>query len=245
MIKKVGLVPCRLKSSRLPEKALKLIEGMPMFAHVYFRAIESSLEDVYLLTDSQKIKKIAESYGIETLITSANHRNGTERCHEGGKILGLKDDDIIIDIQGDEPLIDPLDISKILNFYIENKFEIVVSTIETTIYNNKNTVKVALDHNGRILFFSREDFGDNSEKLIITKGLVAFNFKSIDKYANTEETELERLVKHELQRCCENNISIYEFRINNDSRAVDVEDDLNFVRQAIKKDSYLQNYINN
>ncbi len=245
MVKKVGLVPSRLNSSRLPEKALELIEGMPMFAHVYFRAKESSLEDVYLLTDSQKIKKAAESYGIKTLITSKNHRNGTERCHEGGRILGLKGDDIIVDIQGDEPLIDPLDISKILNFYIENKHEIVVSTLETTIYNNKNTVKVSLDHNGRILFFSREDIGDNSEKLIITKGLVAFNFKSIDKYVNTEETELERSVKHELQRCCENNISIYEFRINNDSRAVDVKDDLNFVRQAIKNDSYLQIYINN
>ena len=245
MVKKVGLVPSRLKSSRLPEKALKLIEGMPMFAHVYFRALESSLEDVYLLTDSQKIKKTAESYGIKTLITSTNHRNGTERCHEGGKILGLKNDDIIIDIQGDEPLIDPLDISKILNFYIENKHEIVVSTIETTVYNNKNTVKVALDHSGRVLFFSREDIGDNLEKLIITKGLVAFNFQSIEKYVNTQETELEKSVKHELQRCCENNISIYEFRIYNDSRAVDVEDDLNFVRQAIKNDPYLQNYINN
>ena len=197
------------------------------------------------MTDSKKIKKAAESYGINTLITSANHRNGTERCHEGGKILGLKNDDIIIDIQGDEPLIDPLDISKILNFYIENKHEIVVSTIETTVYNNKNTVKVALDHSGRILFFSREDIGDNLEKLIITKGLVAFNFQSIEKYVNTQETELEKSVKHELQRCCENNISIYEFRIYNDSRAVDVEDDLNFVRQAIKNDPYLQNYINN
>ena len=245
MVKTVGLVPSRLNSSRLPEKALELIEGMPMFAHVYFRAKESSLEDVYLLTDSKKIKKAAESYSINTLITSANHRNGTERCHEGGKILGLKNDDIIIDIQGDEPLIDPLDISKILNFYIENKHEIVVSTIETTVYNNKNTVKVALDHSGRILFFSREDIGDNLEKLIITKGLVAFNFQSIEKYVNTQETELEKSVKHELQRCCENNISIYEFRIYNDSRAVDVEDDLNFVRQAIKNDPYLQNYINN
>ena len=107
MVKKVGLVPSRLNSSRLPEKALELIEGMPMFAHVYFRAKESSLQDVYLLTDSQKIKEAAESYSIKTLITSTNHRNGTERCYEGGKILGLKDDDIIIDIQGDEPLINP------------------------------------------------------------------------------------------------------------------------------------------
>lgn len=245
MVKKVGLVPSRLNSSRLPEKALELIEGMPMFAHVYFRAKESSLEDVYLLTDSQKIKKVAESYNIKTLITSMNHKNGTERCHEGGKILGLKDDDIIVDIQGDEPLIDPLDISKILNFYLENKYEIVVSTLESKIHKNKNTVKVALDQNGRILYFSREDIGDNSEKLIITKGLVAFNFKTIDKYVNTKETELERLVKHELQRCCENNISIYEFRISNDTRAVDVKDDLDFVRQVIKNDSFLQNYINN
>jgi len=245
MIKKVGLIPSRLNSSRLPEKALEIIEGMPMFAHVYFRAKESSLEDVYLLTDSQKIKKVADSYGIKTLITSSEHRNGTERCHEGAKILGLKDDDVIIDIQGDEPLINPEDITNILNFYLKNKHEIVVSTLETDIYSNKNTVKVALNENGQILYFSREDIFSNSEKLIITKGLVAFNFRSISKYVNTEETELERTVKHELQRCCENNISIYEFRINNNSRAVDVKDDLDFVKQAIKKDIYLQRYINN
>tara|TARA_B100000902_G_scaffold312804_1_gene303074 strand:- start:4969 stop:5706 length:738 start_codon:yes stop_codon:yes gene_type:complete len=243
MIKKVGLVPSRLNSSRLPEKALEIIEGMPMFAHVYFRAKESSLEDVYLLTDSQKIKKVAESYDIKTLITSSDHRNGTERCHEGAKILGLKDDDVIIDIQGDEPLINPEDISNILNFYLENKHEIVVSTLESDVYNNKNTVKVSLNQYGQIEYFSREDISTNTEKLVITKGLVAFCFKSLNRYAKTEETELERKVKHELQRCCENNISIFEFRIKHDSRAVDVKEDLDYVRQAIKNDSYLQNYI--
>ena len=61
MVKKVGLVPSRLNSNRLPEKSLALIEGMPMFAHVYFRANMSQLEEVYLLTDSRKIKKIADS----------------------------------------------------------------------------------------------------------------------------------------------------------------------------------------
>ncbi len=243
MIKKVGLVPSRLNSSRLPEKALEIIEGMPMFAHVYFRAKESSLEDVYLLTDSQKIQKVAESYDIKTLITSSDHRNGTERCHEGAKILGLKDDDVIIDIQGDEPLINPEDISNILNFYLENKHEIVVSTLESDVYSNKNTVKVSLNQYGQIEYFSREDISTNTEKLVITKGLVAFSFKSLNRYAKTEETELERKVKHELQRCCENNISIFEFRIKHDSRAVDVKEDLDYVRQAIKNDSYLQNYI--
>ena len=243
MIKKVGLVPSRLNSSRLPEKALEIIEGMPMFAHVYFRAKESSLEDVYLLTDSQKIQKVAESYDIKTLITSSDHRNGTERCNEGAKILGLKDDDVIIDIQGDEPLINPEDISNILNFYLENKHEIVVSTLESDVYSNKNTVKVSLNQYGQIEYFSREDISTNTEKLVITKGLVAFSFKSLNRYAKTEETELERKVKHELQRCCENNISIFEFRIKHDSRAVDVKEDLDYVRQAIKNDSYLQNYI--
>ena len=245
MVKKVGLVPSRLNSSRLPEKALEIIEGMPMFAHVYFRAKESSLDDVYVLTDSSKIKKVAERYSIETLLTSPEHRNGTERCHEGGKILGLNDNDVIVDIQGDEPLISPIDISNILNFYLENKYEIVVSTLESDIYDNENTVKVAINESGQILYFSRKDIPTNNKKLTITKGLVVFNFKSIDKYVNTEETELERLEKHELQRCCESNFSIYEFKINNDSRAVDVKEDLDFVREAIKNDLYLKNYINN
>ena len=71
---------------------------------------------------------------------------------------------------------------------------------------------------------------------------MAFNFKSLEKYISTDETELEILEKHELQRCCENNFEIYGFEINYDSRAVDIEDDLEWVRQKIKKDPIFQNY---
>ncbi len=244
MVKKVGLVPSRLNSNRLPEKSLELIEGMPMFAHVYFRAKMSLLEEIYLLTDSEKIKKIANSYKIPTLITRSEHKNGTERCHEGAQILGLEESDVIVDIQGDEPLIDPDDINNILNFYLKNDFEIVVSTIQTNNFENKNTVKVATNEDGKIIYFSRQDIPFGSEKLTITKGLVVFDLKSINRYIQTEETHLERLEKHELQRCSENNFSIYEFKIKNDSRSVDVQEDLDFVRDKMKNDSLLKKYIN-
>ena len=244
MVKKVGLVPSRLNSNRLPEKSLELIEGMPMFAHVYFRASMSELDEIYLLTDSEKIKKIADSYSIPTLITRTDHKNGTERCHEGAQILGLKEKDIIVDIQGDEPLIDPDDINNILNFYLKNNFEIIVSTVETENFQNKNTVKVVTNEDGKIIYFSRQDVPFDSEKLTITKGLVVFDIKSINRYINTQETHLERLEKHELQRCSENNFSIYEFKINNDSRAVDVQEDLDFVRNKIKEDTLIKKYIN-
>ena len=74
--------------------------------------------------------------------------------------------------------------------------------------------------------------------------MVVFDIKSINRYINTQETHLERLEKHELQRCSENNFSIYEFKINNDSRAVDVQEDLDFVRNKIKEDTLIKKYIN-
>jgi len=241
-MKKIGLIPSRLNSSRLHQKALKDIGGLPMFAHVYLRALQASLDEVYLLTDSHEIEEVAKHYNFNVLMTDPNHKNGTERCFEGAKILNLNDEDIIVDIQGDEPLINPSDISNILNFFSKNKHEIVVSIINTNSFNNENTVKVAKTQDNKIIYLSRKDIPSNSKSLYITKGLVAFNFKSLEKYISTDETELEILEKHELQRCCENNFEIYGFEINYDSRAVDIEDDLEWVRQKIKKDPIFQNY---
>ena len=114
-----------------------------MFAHVYLRALQASLDEVYLLTDSHEIEEVAKHYNFNVLMTDPNHKNGTERCFEGAKILNLNDEDIIVDIQGDEPLINPSDISNILDFFLGNKHEIVVSIINTNSFNNENTVKVA------------------------------------------------------------------------------------------------------
>ena len=111
-----------------------------MFAHVYLRALQASLDEVYLLTDSHEIEEVAKHYNFNVLMTDPNHKNGTERCFEGAKILNLNDEDIIVDIQGDEPLINP-QTYQIYLIFSKNKHEIVVSIINTNSFNNEILLK--------------------------------------------------------------------------------------------------------
>ena len=87
-----------------------------MFFHVYKRSQMSNLESIYLCTDSKEIYKVAESLGVPSIMTKSSHKNGTERCSEASKILNLKSKDIVVNIHGDEPLVSPKQINKLLIF---------------------------------------------------------------------------------------------------------------------------------
>ena len=116
----LGLIPTRLGSKRLPAKALLPINNFPLIIHVYKRALLSKqLDDVVVCCDDQKIFKVVKSYGGKVILTSKRHLNGTERIAEAYKILKKKYD-LIIDIQGDEPLINPLQIDQVIKFHIKN-----------------------------------------------------------------------------------------------------------------------------
>ena len=116
-MKKIGLIPCRLESTRLPNKPIELIQNIPMFAHVYYRSEYTNLDEVYVCTDSDEIMKISEDLGLNSILTKSEHTNGTERCAEASSLLGLSDNDIVVDIQGDEPLLNPEDVNKLISFY--------------------------------------------------------------------------------------------------------------------------------
>ena len=113
-MKFVGLIPSRYGSSRLPGKPLIEFNGLPTFAHTYFRSSMSKLDELYLCTDDKRIYNKANELGIKTLMTSIKHKNGTERCYEASTILKLESNDVIVDIQGDEPLIKPESINKLI-----------------------------------------------------------------------------------------------------------------------------------
>ena len=119
-MKTVGLIPSRLNSSRLPQKPLLEIEGMPLVIHTYRRAkLSKKLNDVFICCDDDRILKIAKKFNARAILTSPHHTNGTERICEAF-VKNKKKYDLILDIQGDEPLISPYHIDKVIDFHKKN-----------------------------------------------------------------------------------------------------------------------------
>ena len=246
-MKKIILIPSRLKSKRLPSKALLEIDKIPIVIHTYKRACLAKIPDkVYICTDSKLIQKTCDRYSANCIITQKKHKNGTERIFEAAKKLKLKNDDLIIDVQGDEPLINPLDIDRTINFYLKNNFQIVVPHILMNKKNKINIVKLIVDHKNRIHWMTRSDVPNDYNKRFSLKkhlSIIIFSMKSLSLYNNLKPSEHEKIESIELLRALENNISIGSNKVNSDSFAVDViEDYLNAIKK-FKKDKIKKNYL--
>ncbi|HEY8942414.1 MAG TPA: 3-deoxy-manno-octulosonate cytidylyltransferase [Cellvibrio sp.] len=153
------VIPARYASTRLPAKPLKEIAGKPMIQHVYERASQSGATQVIIATDDARIEAVAKSFGAQVCMTSAAHNSGTDRLQEVAAHLGLKPDDIIVNVQGDEPLIPPEVINQVAKNLATNTYA-SVATLSEPIHSlddfrNPNIVKAVADQAGKALYFSR------------------------------------------------------------------------------------------
>src|SRR3989339_2105264 len=153
------IIPARLNSSRLPEKVLAEIAGKPVIQHVYNRAVESGAESVIVATDNSKIAKIAESFGATVCMTSPEHRSGTERIAEAVVALGLEDEEVVVNLQCDEPLM-PASVIQAVAQDLEDHDNIKVSTICVPMKTveelfNPDVVKVVMNKRNYAMYFSR------------------------------------------------------------------------------------------
>ncbi|MDD1620107.1 MAG: 3-deoxy-manno-octulosonate cytidylyltransferase [Methylococcaceae bacterium] len=153
------VIPARYGSTRLPGKPLLDIAGKPMIVHVCERALEADAEQVVVATDDQRIFAAVEALGLQAVMTDANHQSGTERIAEVARILGWGDDDIVVNLQGDEPLIPPAYIRDAAEA-LAGQTQAGIATLAAKIEDaeeifNPNAVKVVLDKNGYALYFSR------------------------------------------------------------------------------------------
>ncbi|MBK2356515.1 3-deoxy-manno-octulosonate cytidylyltransferase [Francisella hispaniensis] len=153
------VIPARLKSTRLPNKMLADIAGQPMIQRVYEQVAKSKFDSIIIATDSQEIKNVAESFGAKVVLTKTDHESGTDRIAEAVTKLGFADEDIIVNVQGDEPLIPVENIEQAAQLLID-KPEAVVSTLCEKITDvediyNPNNVKVVFDKDNYALYFSR------------------------------------------------------------------------------------------
>ena len=224
----VGLIPVRLNSSRLFRKALLEIDSMPMVVHTYKRSLLSKkLDDIYICTDSKEIIKIAKKYKCKVIKTGSN-KTGTDRISEASEKIKKKYH-LYIDIQGDEPLVDPNHIDKVIDWHSKNmNFDIVVPSLKSNNLETPHIVKIVKSKK-RILYFSRSlvpyPFKKKNNHYLKHLSVISFKPESLKKFKKLSQSPLEKIEGIELMRALENNMSIGTFNLLGSSFSVDTKDD--------------------
>ncbi len=248
-MKVLGLIPTRIGSTRLPSKPLLEINNIPLIIHTYRRALLSkSIDDLYICCDDIKIAKIAKKFGAKYIITSKNHQNGTERITEG--FLSLKNNsiyDFVLDIQGDEPLINPLHIKKIIQFHKKNiKYDIILPTLKIKVAENTNLVKVVKNKKDEVMYLSRAkiplEFKSSSNYFLKHLSIISFKPQSLIKFSENKKTYLEKIEDIELLRALEIGLKIKTIKLIGDSFSIDVQQDYLNAIKKFKTDKYLKLY---
>jgi len=238
-MKAIAVIPARLASTRLPRKMLREIAGKPLIGTV-FEAVRSSplLADVIVATDSDEILAACQKDGWNVRMTSPSHRSGTERVHE---ISNSESADVYINVQGDEPMVRPEQIARLLQVMQSPQAE--VGTLMTPAAEidipNPNAVKVVTDLTGRALYFSRAtiplDRDCTKPRYFKHLGLYAYRKAALDRFVALPESSLEKSERLEQLRFLENGISIYVGETPYDSIGVDTEEDLQRVIEILRK----------
>ncbi|MBO6228088.1 MAG: 3-deoxy-manno-octulosonate cytidylyltransferase, partial [Shewanella sp.] len=178
------LIPARYGSSRFPGKPLAPINGKPMIQHVYERAsLAKGLTNIYVATDDDRIKAAVEGFGGKVVMTSPEAASGTDRINDAINQLGLKDDDLVINLQGDQPLIDPTSIEQVISLFERHPGEFEMATLGFKIVNKAELddpmhVKMVFDNNNYALYFSRSriPFGRDTQDYPVYKHLGVYAY---------------------------------------------------------------------
>jgi 3-deoxy-manno-octulosonate cytidylyltransferase (CMP-KDO synthetase) len=234
-MKTIAVLPVRYASTRFPGKPLKDIEGLPMIIHTLKRTqLCKDLDEVYVATDTEEIFDLVESYGGKAIMTSEKHETGTDRIAEAVQDI---DCDIVVNVQGDEPLVNPEHISKAIEPLIQDP-AVMVSTLlcETDHFNDSTECKVVLDKNKDILYMSRED---------IPSGLFEKQNKVVKLYCIVPFKKDFLLIEHiEYLRILEKGYKMRGVIVNSVAESVDTPENLELVRQLMKKDEIKRLYRN-
>lgn len=204
------LIPARYASTRLPGKPLLDIAGKPMLQRVYEQALASGAQSVTIATDDPRIEQAATGFGAAVCITAAHHNSGSERLAEAVQLLGYDDDEIVVNLQGDEPLMPPALLSQVADNLAANP-EAAVATLCTRIHTagelfDPHAVKVVMDQRGFALYFSRavvpwdrDAFAVTTEELPPAAehyrhlGLYAYRCGFLKRYVQLASCPLERM----------------------------------------------------
>jgi len=230
----VILIPARIASNRFPNKVLANINGFPMV--IATAKAVSSLDDVIIATDSQEIINIANDYGYKAIMTSDKHKSGTDRINEAVSKLDLNDDEIIVNVQADEPFIEPKVVEALINRVkqgIEKNEDLMMASCYKTIQNSEaidpNCVKVIIDANGYAIYFSRSKIPYDREEFygyFGHLGLYGFTKKSLKDFCSLPTAPLENIEKLEQLRAIYHSKKVAMIKVESKSFGIDTKDDL-------------------
>ncbi|HEY7379196.1 MAG TPA: 3-deoxy-manno-octulosonate cytidylyltransferase [Steroidobacteraceae bacterium] len=238
------VIPARYASTRLPGKPLRTLAGRPMLQHVYERAARSGAQEVWIATDDARIESACQKFGARVMMTDVAHRSGTDRIAEVARNLRWPDDDIVVNVQGDEPLIPPAIVRQVAELLERSKWA-GIATLATPIesldeFRDVNVVKVVATQEGRALYFSRAPIPwprDAAGQSITSPaqyqgarrhlGLYAYRVRVLAQVAALAPTVLEEREKLEQLRALEHGIQIAVATASEPpGRGVDTETDL-------------------
>lgn len=246
------IIPARMKSTRLPDKPLKDILGKHMIVRVAQAAARTRADRIVVATDHEAILEACRANGVEAVMTRADHATGTDRLAEAARLIGLAPEDIVVNLQGDEPLMPPEVVNDAAEL-LASRPECAISTAAHTIHSiedflNPNVVKVELDGRGNALTFSRapipwprDAFREDRSRLpegfrpLHHLGLYAYRASFLEKFPNLPPAPIERTESLEQLRALWNGERIAVLVLDEALPAgVDTEEDLERVRAVFK-----------
>ncbi|MBQ6297368.1 MAG: 3-deoxy-manno-octulosonate cytidylyltransferase [Selenomonadaceae bacterium] len=245
-MKSICVIPARYSSTRLPGKPLKDICGKPMICRVYERSsLAKSVAEVIVATDDERIFQAVEKNHGRAMMTRVDHKTGTDRLAEVAE--KFPDVEVIVNVQGDEPLIEPSLIDELVAEFSKDK-NLQMATVATELLdaeemNNPNNVKVVLDKNNNALYFSRSliPYPRNVGKAKVFKhiGIYAYRRNFLLDYAKMEPTPLEQSESLEQLRALENGFKIRVIKSSCRFVGVDTEEDLKLVNEIYRREENL------
>lgn len=251
------VIPARFGSSRLPGKPLADIAGKPMVQHVYERASESRAERVIIATDDERIFKVAKDFGAEVCMTLTNHPSGTDRLQEVARLYEMGDNEVVVNVQGDEPLIPAAVINQVAENLMDNPNAGAATLAEPVRKKddmfNPAVVKVVSDQSGHALYFSRapmpwarDSFAGAEVALPETDcfrrhiGIYAYRVNLLNEYVTWPQSPLEQLESLEQLRLLWNGRRIHVAdAVETPPHGVDTEQDLEIIRRMVQEQKAL------
>jgi len=225
------VIPARIASSRFPNKVLADVGGVPMVVATANQVKE--IDKVLIATDSKEVLDVVKSYGFEAVLTSPEHKSGTDRINEAVKVFGLDDDEIIINVQADEPFIEKEVVQKLYERVKEADRDIFIVSAHKKIaeeeVDDPNLVKVVLDANKNAIYFSRSRVPYNRgvcQNYFGHLGLYGFRKFNLEAFCNLESAPLEDIEKLEQLRAIYHGKKIAMVEVESKSFGIDTKEDL-------------------
>jgi 3-deoxy-manno-octulosonate cytidylyltransferase (CMP-KDO synthetase) len=243
-MKVFAFIPARYHSTRFPGKPLARICGKPMIQYVYERAVSCrELSEVYVATEDRRILRCVLEFGGKCILTDPNHLSGTDRICEAALSVGVGEGDVVVNVQGDQPLFHPSIIPQLFLPFEEDP-SLLMTTLKRKIVDqaevlNPNHVKVVTDRDGFALYFSRSPIphfrdGDGKGTFYKHLGFYAFRMAFLSRFTRLPEGELESAEKLEQLRALEHGFRIKVLETDYGSMDVDIPSDIGKVEEALK-----------